>query len=163
MKMKFSRLLFGVLALTVTWIVLRETIGIFDVVLGVVAGVACLFFSQRFLPTEEVDTVKFSKLITYPFWLLGQIYLSGFVVIKMIITGARADFIPIDTKLRSNVMRVILGNSITLVPGSITLDQNENEYVVVLMRDKTAPDPVGDMSDTVKGKLEARLIRAEKD
>jgi multicomponent Na+:H+ antiporter subunit E len=160
--MKFSRLLFSIVSLTVIWIVLRENISVFDVIMGIVAGTACLLFAQRFLPSEEVDNVKFHRIITYPFWLLGQIYLSGFFVIRMIIFGARADFVPIKTKLDSNIMRVILGNSITLVPGSITLDQNKNKYTVVLMRDKDASDPEGDMSDIVKGKLEARLIKAEK-
>jgi len=161
-KMKFSRLLFSIISLTTIWVVLRENISIFDVVVGIVAGTACLLFAQRFLPDEEVDNVKFHRIITYPFWLLGQIYLSGFFVIRMIIFGARADFVHIETKLESNIMRVILGNSITLVPGSITLDQNENEYTVVWMRDKDAGDPDGDMSDAVKGKLESKLIRAEK-
>jgi len=160
--MKFSRLLFSIVSLTVIWIVLRENISVLDIVVGIVAGTACLLFAQRFLPSEEVDNVKFHKIITYPFWLLGQIYLSGFFVIRMIIFGARADFVPISTKLNSNIMRVILGNSITLVPGSITLDQKKNKYTVVLMRDKDASDPEGDMSDIVKGKLEAKLIKAEK-
>jgi len=160
--MKFSRLLFSIISLTVIWIVLRENISVFDIIMGVAAGTACLFFAQKFLPDEEVDNVKLYKIITYPFWLLGQIYLSGFFVIRMIIFGARADFVHIDTKLESNILRVILGNSITLVPGSITLDQEGRKYTVVWMRDKGASDPEGDISSAVKGKLEARLIEAEK-
>lgn len=162
MKMKFSRFLFSVVSLTVIWIVLREEISVFDVVIGVAASIACLFFSQRFLPADDVDDVKFYRIITYPFWLLGQIYLAGFVVIKMIIFGARADFVQVNTELKSNIMRVILGNTITLVPGSITLDQSQDHYTVVWMRRSDAPDPVGDLSEAVKGKFERKLIKAER-
>jgi len=161
-KMKFSRLLFSIVSLTAIWVVMRESFSLFDVAIGIAAGFACLFFSQRFLPTDDMDNVKFTRILTYPIWLLGQIYLAGFSVIKMIILGARADFVQVDTKLKSNIMRVILGNTITLVPGSITLDQDESNYTVVWMRKKNAPDPEGDVSEAVKGKFERRLIKSER-
>jgi len=161
-KMKFSRFLFSVITLTIIWVILREEISVFDIIIGVLASTACLFFSQRFLPADDVDNVKFRRLWYYPFWLLGQIYVAGFSVIKMIILGARADFVNVDTKLKSNIMRVILGNTITLVPGSVTLDQEQNHYTVVWMRSKDAADISGDMSEQVKGKFERKLIMAEK-
>jgi len=161
--MKISRLLFAITALTAIWIVLRESLSIFDVVLGVAVSLACIFFARRFLPTDEVDNVRLYKLLLYPLWLLGQIYMSGFFVIKMILFGARADFIHVDTKLKSNITRVIMGNSITLVPGSITLDHNDHKFTVVMMRGKNAPKPKGDMGEQVKGKFEAKLIKAEID
>jgi len=160
--MKFSRLVFSIIALTAIWIVLRESISVLDVVLGAAAAASCIFFGRRFLPADEADDVKLSRLFLYPFWILGQIYLSGFFVIRMIIFGARADFIHADTALKSNILRVILGNSITLVPGSITLDHNEHGFTVVMMRGKNASEPKGDMGQAVKGKLEAKLIKAEK-
>ncbi|MCL2392495.1 MAG: Na+/H+ antiporter subunit E [Oscillospiraceae bacterium] len=160
--MKFSRLLFSILFLTVIWIILRENISLFDVVLGVLVGIACIMFARRLLPLEDSDNVNFSRLVTYPFWLLGQIYLSGFFVMKMIINGARADIVRVDTKLKSDILRVIMGNSITIVPGSITLEQEDHEYTVVWMRPSSASDPAGDVGNAVKGKLEAKLIKAEK-
>jgi len=160
--MKFSRTLFAVIALTAIWIVMREQFSIFDLVLGAAAGIACIFFARRFLPIEEEDTAKLSRLFLYPLWILGQIYMSGFFVIRMILFGARADIIHVDTKLKSNILRVILGNSITLVPGSVTLDHNEHGYTVVKMSDKNDSAPKGDMSEAVKGKLEAKLIKAER-
>jgi len=161
LKMKVPRLLFAIISLTAIWIIMRESFSFLDVVLGVAASLACIFFARRFLPTDEVDEVKLSRLFLYPVWLLGQIYLSGFFVIRMILFGARADFIHIDTKLKSNILRVMLGNSITLVPGSITLDHNDDKFIVVVMRDKNASNPKGDMGEQVKGKLEAKLIKAE--
>jgi len=160
--MKFSRLLFGVLFLTIIWIVLRENLSLIDIALGLVIGTACMVFARRLLPLDESDSVRFSRLVTYPFWLVGQIYLSGFFVMKMIILGARTDFVRIDTELKSSILQVILGNSVTLIPGSITLEQVEDHYIVVCMRDKSAHRPKKDIGDILKGKLEARLIKAEK-
>ncbi|MCL2365953.1 MAG: Na+/H+ antiporter subunit E [Oscillospiraceae bacterium] len=159
--MRFSRKVLGVFSLAVIWIVLRENFSLFDVALGVGAGIACLFFANRFLPAEPSEEIKLSRLITYPFWLVGQIYLSGFFVIKMIVLGARADIVHFNTRLNSNVLKVIMGNSITLVPGSITLDYHDSEYTVVWMRAKNASKPKGDSGNAVKGKLEARLIKAD--
>ena len=158
--MRFFRRVLGVLGLALVWILLRENFSLFDLALGIVAGAACLYFTSRFLPAERFEPIKLSRLITYPFWLLGQIYLSGFFVIKMIIMGARADIVHFDTKLNSNTLKVIMGNSITLIPGSITLDYTGSEYTVVWMRARTSSKP-RNAGDALKGKLEARLIKAD--
>jgi len=160
--MRVFRRVLGVLSLTIVWIILREDFSLFDVALGIVVGSACLFFTGRFLPAERFEAIKLSRLITYPFWLLGQIYLSGFFVIKMIILGARADIVHFNTDLNSTILKVIMGNSITLIPGSITLDYHDKEYTVVWMRARTESKPKNS-GDALKGKLEARLIKADCD
>jgi len=155
--------IFVVLGLTLLWVILMEELSIMSVALGVPTGVVVTLFSRRFLPYRQIENVNFFKLLTYPFFLIGQIYVAGFMVIKIFIKGAVVDIVTVKTKLKNEALRVILADSITLTPGSILLDLDENNITLLWMKDKktkTDPEIAGEL---LKGKLEKRLLKAERE
>lgn len=158
--------MYALILLTIVWVVLSGGISLFSVASGLVVGVVSLFFVRRFIGPKKIKNVSFVKLIFYPIFLIGQVYLAGFMVIKMIILGCRTDVVKVDTALENEFLRTILCNSITLIPGSVMLEQEESKLTVMLLRMEDAPaimSDVGyDMGYEVKGKPEALLLKAQK-
>lgn len=101
-------------------------------------------------------SVSWPRFFAYLPWLLGQIFIAS-VQIAYVIVHPRLPISPVvirfDTRLRGDLARTTLGNSITLTPGTITLDVEGGEFTVhALIRD--AADQV--LSRT----MEERVARA---
>ncbi|MCL1863269.1 MAG: Na+/H+ antiporter subunit E [Defluviitaleaceae bacterium] len=156
--------MFTIMILTVVWVVLSGNLSVFNVIAGLVIGAVSYAFARRYMwPTKILMGVRVVKLLYYPFFLIGQMYISGFLVIKMIILGCRTEVVTIQTAIRNDFLRTVLCNSITMLPGSVMLEQEEEVLTVILLRNKdsepfTHDDDVG---YEVKGKPEAILLRAE--
>ncbi|MCL2377169.1 MAG: Na+/H+ antiporter subunit E [Defluviitaleaceae bacterium] len=154
--------LFVYIALTLIWIVLTEEISWRSMAMGMFATIICLHFSGKFLPYEEIKKVNFLRLITFPFFLIGQIYSSGFQVIKIIIKGHKLDIVTVRTKIQNETLRVMLADTITLTPGSIMLDLVDDFVVILWMREKDNKADSETAGEIIKGKLERGLLKAEK-
>jgi multisubunit Na+/H+ antiporter MnhE subunit len=152
-----------ILTLTAVWIILMENISWRTMGTGLLVVIIVMHFERKFLPYEEIKDVYFFKLATYPFFLIGQIYLSGWQVIKMVLTGCRIDVVKVKTPLKSETLRTILGDSITLIPGSVLLELEGNELTVLWIIPTNTPqlDEAG-TDEMMKGKLERRLGIAQR-
>jgi len=151
----------GLLAL---WIALREDIGVWTLVQGLVISVGCTFFFNRFLPLQKAEDVNFFKLILFPFKMIGQIFKCAIYVIEVIFRGARVDIVKVETTLSSETLIDILGDTLTLTPGSVMLDAKGKNLTVLWLRKKGDPDEVQNARDEVVGFewLEAQLQKAQK-
>jgi len=148
--------------LVIVWIILVEDYSPTTILTGLVVSTFCTYFFYRALPWKRVTDVDFANLITYPFFLIGQVYMAGFYVIKIIVKGGKIEVLELGTQLKSEYLRALLAHSTTLTPGSIALDMKGDKLEVLWLRE------VGDMPDIsvadaiIKGKLEERLIKAQK-
>ena len=151
----------GLLAL---WIALREDIGVWTLVQGLVISVGCTFFFNRFLPLKKAEDVNFFKLILFPFKMIGQIFKCAIYVIEVIFRGARVDIVKVETTLSSETLIDILGDTLTLTPGSVMLDAKGKTLTVLWLRKKGDPDEIQNARDEVVGFewLEAQLQKAQK-
>ena len=102
----------------------------------VIAGVMYLFLCKFFSYSPRYDLFflkKFPLLMKYFFTLVWEILKANLVVFKMIYS-AKYELEPavvhFKTNLRSTFARVLLANSITLTPGTITVALTEDEYTV---------------------------------
>jgi multicomponent Na+:H+ antiporter subunit E len=102
----------------------------FDLVMtlskGVMASliVACLTY-ELFIPSRgEKVLLKLRRFIGYVIWELYQIVLAAFDVAYRVVGTLPVDprIIEFDTTLRSDLALVTFANSITLTPGTITID-----------------------------------------
>ena len=153
--------LYSIILLTAVWVILREGFTISIVVSGLVISACCVFFALRFLPLSKTDPINPLRLALYLFFLLGQMYSACFMVIKIIFTGAHVEIVEIQTKLTNKFLRTILVNSITLVPGSVSLGLEDNRITVLWLKKK---NDIGSANadEFLKGKLERVLIKAQK-
>ncbi|MCR5766871.1 MAG: Na+/H+ antiporter subunit E [Lachnospiraceae bacterium] len=125
------------LLLTLLWIVFNGRFTIEVLLFGVaISGLIC-FFLVRFLGysfRKELRALKIlPDLIIYIFVLLIEIIKANFTVMKLILFKAR-EIEPVvvhfHTDLKSRYAKVLLANSITLTPGTITSSMHDDEYYV---------------------------------
>ena len=150
--------------MTVIWIILVESFAPLQVISGLVVSSIVLYFSKKYLPLKEIENVAFSKLIFFPFYLIGQIYLSSFYVMKIIWVGERVDIIEIKTTLKEDSLKALLADTITLIPGAVSLDVIGDTITIAWLRKRNEPDPelVTNKDEILKGKLEHKLLKAQK-
>lgn len=93
---------------------------------GILAALIVAFLTYEiFVPSRGEDVfLKMQRLIPYLGWELWQIYLATIDVTKRVFGTLEVDpqIIEFDTTLRSDFALVTFANSITLTPGTITID-----------------------------------------
>lgn len=102
------------------------------VIAGVMYWFLCKFFNYK-LRYDLFFWRKAPLLIRYLFTLLWEILKANLIVFKMIYSAEyelEPAVVCFKTDLRSTFARVLLANSITLTPGTITVTLTDNEYRV---------------------------------
>ena len=77
--------------------------------------------------------LKIFATFKYLLWLLAEIAKSNWAVTKIILSGCRADrqkLFSVPVSQKSEVAQVVFANSITLTPGTITVESIENCFYV---------------------------------
>lgn len=102
----------------------------------VIAGLMYAFICKFMNYSPKTDILIAKKLVyilQYAFVLVKEIIKANFAVIKMI-TSSRYELEPavvrFKTDLQTMPARIVLANSITLTPGTITVSLEGDEYVV---------------------------------
>ncbi|HBB15788.1 MAG: hypothetical protein A3J94_01950 [Syntrophus sp. RIFOXYC2_FULL_54_9] len=136
--------------------------GVFSVILVMIINYPLrrrLFAIEK----ERSATLSFSRLQRLSFyipWLLWQIVVSS-VQVAHVVLNPRCPIDPallrFKTKLRNVSSKVILGNSITLTPGTITLEIEEDEFLVHALMDISS---TGIIDGTLPGQV-AKLYERE--
>ena len=142
MKSSFYQTLFlKTMGFFLIWLLLSASFDLFHVGLGLVAAFGVAWFNTD--RSASRFTILRLRIVWYFLWLVGRILQSGFHLSVLILHPA----LPIDpkliryrTKLREEAGIVLLGNSITLTPGTITAEINSQELLVHAMDDKSADD-----------------------
>ncbi len=102
----------------------------------VIAGVMYLFLCKflNYSPKYDLFFLKKSPLlIQYMVTLILEIIKANLTVFRLIYTAEyelEPAIVNFQTDLRSTFARVLLANSITLTPGTITVSLRENRYTV---------------------------------
>ena len=157
------RVVFPVLVFLAIWIIFTESLSPGMVLIGVAVSVGCAHFSERLLPMKVTAGVSFFKVGAYLFYLIGCIYMAGFNAIKLIVQGAKVDIVAIKTDIGNDFLKVMLANSITLTPGTITLDLEGEDITVLWLREKSSgAEDLENAGAIIKGGMEARLSSAAK-
>ena len=139
---RLGKLIRNTLFFYLLWLLLSQSYNAFHMTLGLVVS-----FAVALLNTEpgklQVENVRWSRMLAYLPWLLWRIIQSG-IHLSYLILHPR---LPIDpklirhqTSLKEEGGIVLFGNSITLTPGTITVEVNSNELLVHSMDDASADD-----------------------
>lgn len=138
------------------WVLLSGKIDAFHLGIGLLSVLAVLWIHYRLPPMEPAAHPQLNPLrfAAYFFWLLLQMLLSAIHVARVILRpGAdRLDprLIAFRSEQPSVVQSVLFANSITLTPGTLTLDLRDGRYLVHALTADTAADLLsGDMAGRV--------------
>lgn len=145
------------LALFVFWLIFSGHYDALHLSLGVVSSALVAFASHDLLISDQASPIKLVKLgrfLRYLPWLLYQIVLANFHVVSLVLRprDIRPQVVRFKTKLETDLALVSLANSITLTPGTITMDIANGEFVVHAVSDKAA-------RDLLTGEMERRVGR----
>ena len=97
------------------------------------------------------------RWISYTFWLLGQIVVANLDITKIILNPEmpmRPRLLLVKTTQQSEVGKVIYANSITLTPGTVTLDVRDDQLLVHALTEASA-------AGVLSGDMDARVTAME--
>ena len=155
-KTRFHNFMGTAIILFIFWSLLSGHFDLFHLVLGAVCSltVSYLFHDLLFVHVRigNLRTMAWRFLIYIP-WLLGQILIANMHVAALVLRPKMPispRIIRFKTKLETDISKVTLANSITLTPGTITIDIRGDEFYVHALSHMVADDLYGgEMEDRV--------------
>lgn len=128
------------ISLMVFWLLLSGHYDIFHISTGVVCVVAVLFLNHRLNlyryyeeGGRELMTIRFFRLFVYVPWLLYMLFIAAFQVAYMVLhprLPIRPSLLKFSANMPNVASKVVLGNSITYTPGTLTLLVRDDYFLV---------------------------------
>ena len=132
----------------------------FHLGLGALSALIVTFLSQDLLFKDRKKDLSARlpeafRFIGYAFWLLWQIVLANAHVFKLAMTEEGQEemsprVVKLKTKLKSDFAKFVYANSITLTPGTITIQIEGNQFLVHAISEVVA-------KDLLSGEMERRV------
>ncbi len=127
--------------------------------LGVISSIAVVFIAQRMdvIDHESVSLRLRFGFIGYLGWLAKEIVLANIAVAKIIISPSlplSPLLFRVKTSQKTDVGRVTHANSITLTPGTVSVEVEDGDIIVHAIAGKLA-------SDMAKGEMDRRVTAVE--
>ena len=123
------------LTLFATWLLLSGIYEPFFIGLGVLSCVVCVFFARRMdvVDHESMPVHLTRRYPAYLIWLIKEIIVANLDVTKCILARRmpiQPQVIRATATQHNELGKVIYANSITLTPGTITMDIDGDEFTV---------------------------------
>jgi len=141
---KGRRLALQFIVLFAFWLILSGKLEVKYLVFGVISAALVTFITQDLLESEHKRERKKAasagsllktswRFLYYFVWLLYSIIEANLQVARLVLhpkLPIEPGLLRFKTRLRSKAGHIILANSITLTPGTITVDLTEGIYLV---------------------------------
>lgn len=140
------------------WILLSWNFDPLHLVLGLICSLLVAYFSHDLLMTRERIGFSLRKMILfilYLFYLAHSIILANLDVAYRVLhpkMPINPRIVKFKSRLTSDIGQTILANSITLTPGTITVDIRNRTFYIHTLSEKSA-------EDLLKGEMENKLMR----
>lgn len=167
-KIRFPAVLSTFIVCYAFWILFTWDFSAQELTAGVVVSLAVALFASRFFIHEKAfwlfNPVRFFSLIAFIPVFLWELIKANVDVAKRCFTGCKnvnPGIVKIPVDLKSDYGQSLLANSITLTPGTITMEVTEEDgqtYYYVHWIDVTAPSG-REAGDAIKGRLERWIGR----
>ena len=133
-------------ALMGLWLLFSGHYDVFHITMGVVSvGLILLLnrrlFSVRLFPGDVLRRLRIGRMFIYAVWLVKEVILAALQVARIVLSPRR----PVDPSLLGFYAdlpnagsQTILANSITLTPGTITIDITHGRFLVHAIADASS-------------------------
>ena len=145
--------------LLITWIVLSGLIDPFHIGLGVISSALVAWLSSDLLFEDRSKSIltrckQGIRLPSYLLWLLWQIVLANIHVLKISFSPNLNDkiqpqLVKFRTGLKTDFQKYVLAQSITLTPGTVTLDIKGDVFLIHAISDHAAKGLVSSMAQRI--------------
>jgi len=151
-------------ALLGLWLLFSGQYDVFHITAGVISVVLIMLlnrelFQVRLFPGDIHSEIKISAVFPYVFWLLKEIVVAAIGVAKIVLSPK----MPVDpsllefhAELPNAGSQTILANSITLTPGTITIDITHGVFLVHAITDSAS-------ANLTQGVMPARVAHLYRD
>lgn len=140
LEIKHFFLLFALLFLF--WFILSGRTELKFIIIGLFSAATAALISTPLLRLPAIDgkgyylafEIPIVKLFSYSIWLVWQIILANIDLAKIILSSKmkiEPKLIYFNKSMNNPMAHVILGNSITLTPGTVTVDILDDERYVI--------------------------------
>lgn len=133
---KFFRILVLTFICFIFWIILAQEYNYIAYLYGLIIALIASYYSYNiFIRDYELHKTalifRIDLLFIYFFYLFIESYIASYELLKVTIKRSyNPRVVRIKTKLRSKLGRMLLANSISLVPGTLSL-WLEDKYIIV--------------------------------
>ena len=132
----------------IAWLVFSGKFDPFHLGLGVLSATLVTIFTTNYFFSDDMIRPGFSlrkiaAIIVYFAWLIGEIFTANLYVFYLAVhPRPREEISPrvvrFTTRLKSDFAKFVLGNSITLTPGTVTVKIEQGVFTVHAISAKTA-------------------------
>lgn len=143
-----------VVGLGALWLVFSGKLDALHAVFGVLSLALVLWRTKALLvserrPEESVALASIRPLLLarYGIWLLKEIVVANIDIAKIVLRRdmpIEPALVSFESSLTTDLARVLLGNSITLTPGTLTVEIDGNRFLVHGIVESGATGPVID-------------------
>lgn len=132
------------------WLILAEKFSVERLAIGALICFGVLIFNKDLLIKYKRSKYSFPSNLSkakyaalYIWILIKEIFKSNFHVAKIVLSpklNISPAIVTITTKVKSDFDKTILANSITLTPGTLTLDITENKLIIHCLEKESITD-----------------------
>jgi len=140
------------------WLLLSGHYDLFHISIGIFCcGLVSFFSTDLLFSTANIAShhMVIWRFILYVPWLIYQVILANILVARLVLSpGLKIEpqVFSFKTRLKTDLARTTYGNSITLTPGTITVDVNGDEFYIHALAGNFA-------DDLLTGEMEKRISK----
>jgi len=127
------RLLFWSILLFTLWMVLTSNVQIFNIVIGIGVSFSIALLYTKLFTHKAFEFISPVWFMVYLYILLKNLILSNLQISKRILSKdmkLSPAIVAVKTNLESDWKKLLLANSITLTPGTLTLDIKDDTLFI---------------------------------
>jgi len=155
------------IAMFIFWILLSGEFTFILITSGVVASLIVAYLSHDIFVGKadlKTETGRVFKFIVYIPWLLWEIILANVEIAYLVLNPKPLidpQLVHFKNDLKTDLGIVTLAHSITLTPGTVTIEANREEFIIHAIWQKSAEGIIGgEMQRKVK-KIEGEVMKIE--
>ena len=127
------------------WLILSPKISQQSILIGFIVSLLVVIYSRDILfDSVEMPLFQlrnFLNMLRFAGILLIEIIKANIDVAKIVLNPAmpiKPQFVRVPMMLKNDINKVIYGNSVTLTPGTLTVDVTEEAFVIHALTDEAA-------------------------
>lgn len=127
------------------WILLSGDINLEIIIIGSIASIFVIFFSRALIfKNEEVSLFSFRSLYLLFIFIINiviEIFKSNIQVAKIVLNPKlpiKPSFVKVKKNFTNDLDKVIYSNAVTLTPGTLTIDIEEDGFIIHVLTDENA-------------------------
>ena len=133
---KLSKFLFTWITVFIVWLAFTSTFAMAEVITGVVVSLVIAIFNFSFFTVMGLKSFSPKRIlysIQYFFVFMIALFKANFNVARIVLTPSlpiKTGIVEFETKLKSDFAKMVLANSITLTPGTFTIDFVDDRFYI---------------------------------